>query len=101
MFSLSSLRKSSALIKPVLANQRSNSVHLVFNQSQDSGSSSPSFLKLSFGGSGFSEKKSGEELLLLLLRTIFSRVSIIGSSLGFCYLSHSGVSFSDALNGAT
>ena len=88
MFSLPSLRKSSTLIKPVLANQHSNSVRPVFNQSQDSGSSSPSFLKPSFGGSGSSEKKNGEELLLLLLRSISSGVLIVGSSLGFCYLSH-------------
>ncbi|XWS17060.1 hypothetical protein CRYUN_Cryun33cG0035400 [Craigia yunnanensis] len=93
MFSLPSIRNPSTLIKPVLANQRSNSVRPVFNQSQDSGSSSPSFLKPSFGGSGSGEKKSGDELLLLLLRSISSGVLIVGSSLSFCYLSHSGVSF--------
>ncbi|XVF88262.1 hypothetical protein PTKIN_Ptkin19aG0035700 [Pterospermum kingtungense] len=102
MFSLPSLRKGSALIRPVLANHRSTSFRPVFYQSQDSaGSSSPSFFKPSFGGSGSGEKKSGEELFLYLLRSISSGVLIVGSSLGFCYLSHSGVSFSDSPNGGT
>lgn len=104
MFSLTSLRKlGSALIRPpVLANQRySNSFRPVFYQSQvdSAGSSLPSLFKPSFGGSG--EKQSGtEEVLQLLLRSICSGVLIVGSSLGFCYLSHSGVSFSDPPNGA-
>ncbi|XWS73010.1 hypothetical protein CRYUN_Cryun02cG0089200 [Craigia yunnanensis] len=104
MIPLLSLWKSSPLIKPALANQRSNSVRPVFNQSQDSGSSSLRLLKPSFGGPGSGDKKGGKELLLLLLRSISSGVLIVGSSLGFCYLSHSFdrnslVSFADAPNG--
>ncbi|XP_022731041.1 calcium uptake protein, mitochondrial-like isoform X1 [Durio zibethinus] len=103
MFSLPSLRKSAPLIKPVvLANQRPNSVRPVFNQSQDSGSSPLSLLKPSSGGSGSGgDNKSREELLLSLLRSISSGVLIVGSSLGFCCLSHSGVSLADAPSGAT
>ena len=106
MFPLPSFRKSSPLIKPLLANQRFNIVRPVFSQSQDFGSSSLSLLKPSFGGSGSGDKKSGEGLLLLLLlRSISSGVLIVGSSLGFCYLSHSFdrnslVSFADAPNEA-
>ncbi|XP_021277153.1 calcium uptake protein, mitochondrial-like [Herrania umbratica] len=108
MFSLPSLRKSLLLIKPVLSNQRSNTiVRPVFNQSQGSGLSSSSLVKPSFGGSGSGDNKSGEQLLLLLLRSVSSGVLIIGSSLGFSYLSHSSfdrnslVSFADAPKEAT
>ncbi|KAE8669061.1 putative Senescence-related protein 1 [Hibiscus syriacus] len=98
MFSLPSLRKSSPLIKQVVANQRS-----VFNQSKESASSS-SYLSLlkkpsSGGGSTRSgEHTSGREELLRLIST---GVFIVGSGLGFCYSSHSAsVSFADAPSGA-
>lgn len=110
MFSLPSLRKSSALIKQVVANQRSNSVRPVFNQSKDSASSSSPFLSLlqklsSAGGStAAGDKNSGGDQLL---RSVSTGVLIVGSTLGFCYFSRSSfdsnswVSFADAPKGAT
>ncbi|WRX34153.1 hypothetical protein QQP08_026640 [Theobroma cacao] len=108
MFSLPSLRKSSLLIKPVRSNQRSNTaVRPVFNQPQGSGSSSLGLVKPSFGGSGSRDNKSGEQLLLFLLRSVSSGVLIVGSSLGFSYFAHSSfdrnslASFADAPKDAT
>ncbi|KAK6248303.1 hypothetical protein QUC31_019868 [Theobroma cacao] len=108
MFSLPSLRKSSLLIKPVRSNQRSNTaVRPVFNQPQGSGSSSLGLVKPSFGGSGSRDNKSGEQLLLFLLRSVSSGVLIVGSSLGFSYFAHSSfdrnslASFADAPKEAT
>ncbi|TYI68814.1 hypothetical protein E1A91_D08G112600v1 [Gossypium mustelinum] len=107
MFSLPSLRKSSPLIKQVVANQRSNSVRPVFNQSKDSSSSFLSLLKKpsSAGGStAAGDKNSGGDQLL---RSVSTGVLIAGSTLGFCYFSRSSfdsnywVSFADAPNGAT
>ncbi|OMO65177.1 Calcium-binding EF-hand [Corchorus capsularis] len=101
MFSLPSLRKSSPLIKPVLANQRSSSgVRPLFSQPQGSASSSSSLSKPLSGGSGSGENKStGDELLLFLLRSVSSGVLIVGSS--FCLDRNSFVSFADAPKGAT
>ncbi|OMO80257.1 Calcium-binding EF-hand [Corchorus olitorius] len=101
MFSLPSLRKSSPLIKPVLASQRSSSgVRPLFSQPQGSASSSSSLSKPLSGGSGSGhENKSGEELLLFLLRSVSSGVLIVGSS--FCLDRNSFVSFADAPKGAT
>ncbi|MBA0679797.1 hypothetical protein Goari_011545 [Gossypium aridum] len=107
MFSLPSLRKSSPLIKQVVANQRLNSFRPVFNQSKDSSSSFLSLLKKpsSAGGStAAGDKNSGGDQLL---RSVSTGVLIAGSTLGFCYFSRSSfdsnywVSFADAPNGAT
>ncbi|GMI89190.1 hypothetical protein like AT4G32060 [Hibiscus trionum] len=97
MFSFPSLRKSPPLIKQVVSNQRSNSVRRVCNRSKDSAPSSSSYLAL------LKEPPSGENASRReeLLRLISTGVLIAGSGLGFCYFSHSFVSFADAPNGAT